>query len=223
MLILLCILAIWTPLVNAASNQNLDWGVEVGNRFEYHFRYQDYNYPIYDKEYDFYIVVESLPTIPNDINDVVSPYYFNSSIGLDELFANGTDMGPYADILPQMIVPTGNWALWTTLLEDWESMSTHHIESITVSESFSTWTWTRVSQFDSTDLWGEDGTATFRKSDGVLTYFRDTGINGTGDKYFEYEVTLLDAGLPMEVFLAAGGVAVVLVVAVMILLKKRSA
>ena len=220
-LAVLCIVTMLVPLVAATSNQNLDWGVEVGNRFDYHFRYQDYDYPIYDKEFDFYIVVESLPTIPDDINEVHSPYYFNISIGLEWFFANGTDMGLYSALLPHMIHPVGNWALWTTLLEEWESQSTHYIEDITISESFSTWTWTRDSQFDDIDLLGEDGTATFRKSNGVLTYYRDTGFDATGSKYFEYEVTMLNAGLPLEDMIAVGGIAVILVVVIVVCIKKK--
>jgi len=220
-LAVLCLLTILIPIVTATSNQNLDWGVEVGNRYDYHFRYQDYNNPIYDTEFDFYIEVESLPTIPNDITKVNSPLFFNISIDLDWFFANGTDMGLYVAFLPHMIHPVGNWALWATLLEEWESRSTNYIESITISETLSRWTWTRHSQITDTDLLGEDGTATFQKSDGVLTYFRDTGFDGSGDKYFEYEVTLLNAGLPMEDIIAVGGVVVVLVVVIVVCLKRK--
>jgi hypothetical protein len=73
-LVLLCVVGLFPIVGSGASNQNLEWGVQIGDRFDFHFRYENYYEPIYNEEYDCYIVVESLPAIPNDINEVNSPW-----------------------------------------------------------------------------------------------------------------------------------------------------
>lgn len=220
LLTVLCMFILLAPLAAVTSNQNLDWGVEIGDRFNFYFRYEDYYEPIYSKEYDCYIVVESLPIIPDDINEVFSLQYFNESADLGVFLANGTDMGPWSAHLPQMILPVGNWILWSNLLEDYEASSTYHSESVNITETFSTWTWTHSSQYYSDELTGEDGTATFRKTDGVLSYFRYAGLNNMGNKYFEYEITEVGIIPQMGVYLALAGV-IVGIIAVAVLYKKR--
>lgn len=220
LLTVLYMLILLTPIVAATSNQNLDWGVEIGDRFDFYFRYEDYYYPNYSKEFDCYIIVESLPIIPDDISEVVHWTFFNASPDLGLYFTNNTDMGPWAATLPQVILPIGNWVLWSSLLEDYESSSTFHFESINTTETQSTWTWTHSSQFNSDELTGGEGTATFRKADGVLLYFNSVGLNNMGNKYFEYEITQKSSIPRVWMYIALAGM-IVCIIALIIVYRKR--
>ena len=220
LLTVLCTLSLLTPAIAVASNQNLAWGVEIGDRFDLHYKYENYYYPSNSKEFDCYIVVESLPIIPDNIDEVEYPLYITESPGLGAYFRNDTDMGPWAANFPQVIMPIGNWALWSNLLEDFEERSLIYFDSINITETPTTWSWTRSTQYSSDELTGGETSVSFRKSDGVLVYFYSAGLNNYGNKYFEYELTQLGIVSQMGIYLALAGVIVVFI-AIIIVYKKR--
>jgi hypothetical protein len=119
-----------------------------------------------------------------------------------------------------MILPIGNWGLWSDLLEDYEASSTYYSESINITETPIEWTWTYSYQSSSDELAGQEGIATFRKSDGVLTYYQHAGFNNMRTKYFEYGITPVGIIPQMAVQLALAGL-IVGIIALVIIYKKR--
>ncbi|MFW9798738.1 MAG: hypothetical protein ACFFE2_17005 [Candidatus Thorarchaeota archaeon] len=206
----------------ATSNQNLDWGVEIGDRFYLHYRHEDLYFPDDSSEFDCYIDVESLPAIPDDIDQVIDIFVFTISPELTLYYTNGTEIGPWWALLPNVIIPIGNWTLWSVLLSDYENRTTIYFsESLNITENERTWSWSYYVRFSSNDMTGREGTATFRKSDGVLLHLHMVSVNNLGVVHSEYEITQLspiDRGI---MYVTLAGLGIIILVCLVIVYKKR--
>ena len=220
-LIVFCLIGLLPTLGSAATNQGLEWGVEVGDRFDYHVRQNDYSQPAYSFEFDCYFVVESLPTIQDNISEIIHPIIFNVTPDANLYFANGTAANLWKSAFPQMIVPVGNWSLWSVLLEDYAAnTSLFHYDSINISETATSWTWIASSQFAETNQVSREETATFRKSDGVLNNYHLISFYSYGDKKGEYRITRAGYFPQLGTYLLLVGFGVAIVAAVILYRKK---
>ena len=85
-LVLLFLVGVLPTTGSGATNQGLEWGVDVGNRFDYHV--QDNN-----TGFDCYIIIESLPAILDGVSRIIHPTIFNVTPDMKLYFANGSVAG----------------------------------------------------------------------------------------------------------------------------------
>ncbi len=211
LIFILCVLSFTVNPAAAVTDQGLGWGLEIGDRFDFHFVYVDSKNPVYSREFDFYFEVVSLTTIPNDITGLTVPY-FNISCAADYYFANGTALGAYVPILPGLTLPVGNWSLWTSIIQTMEHPSADYATFDAV-ESGETWSYSVDWSIE--DTMHTQGSATYLKSDGVLTRYDWNVWDSTGSPLFEYHLTRpgYEGGLPVVVIVGIGiGIAAVVVI-----------
>ncbi|MFW9913496.1 MAG: hypothetical protein ACFFEU_13545 [Candidatus Thorarchaeota archaeon] len=113
MTLLFVLLFVVTP-VSAASNQGLHWGITVGSRFDYH-EYTNFTIQDSPEERDFYVIIDSLPSIPDDINATSD---LPNSPSATHFHENGTQIeGPST----WSALPVGNWSVIIGIWEGWWS------------------------------------------------------------------------------------------------------
>jgi hypothetical protein len=216
----LCLLLLAATPVGAVTNQGLDWGFDVGDRFDFHFRYVDHQNSMYSKEYDFYFEVVSLSTIPDGITGLTIPY-LNLSCAVGYYFANGTDLGPYAAVLPGLALPVGNWSLWTSIIE---AIAHPTADYYTFDASDSGTAWSYYADYGGVGIPHEQGSVIYLKADGVLTRFEWKAWDAMGSPLYEYYVRRLgyDDSFPVVLVTLVGVfVAVVVIIVVFSVLKRR--
>ncbi|NHJ12891.1 MAG: hypothetical protein EAX95_04405 [Candidatus Thorarchaeota archaeon] len=201
----------------AVSNQDLFWGVEEDDRHGYSFRYEDYINQEYSLRHDFFFIVDSLPDIPASILNV-TPMDFAAFPVLDYFYSNGTEADYWYAHLPPMIVPVGNWTLWTSLFEAMEPDNPLTEIAVQVEDESSTWSYVYSS---TTDLHSEMGQASYDKETGILADFLWSGYS-EGEKYFEYEVHLLGRGLTPEIIIAIVGGGAVLALVIILAIRRKA-
>jgi hypothetical protein len=122
---------------NTDGNHGLSWGVSEGDMFSYHVN----RYVIEDSTSDtasfkVLITIDDLPEIPETIT-VSSPVDIDSTITFDIprpnvtiAFDNGTDCHDLE--LPFIVLPIGNWSLYTELVdEEWGTSSLEWLSDTT--------------------------------------------------------------------------------------------
>jgi hypothetical protein len=111
MLFVLCLVV--TP-VSAANNQGLYWGVTIGSRFDYH-DFAEFTIPNQNEtspsEKDFYIIIDSLPSIPDDITAMRN---LSRLVGASRFYENGTEIEGSSS---WDVLPVGNWGLIVNIWE----------------------------------------------------------------------------------------------------------
>ena len=108
-----------TP-VSAANNQGLHWGITVGSRFDYH---QYANFSIDEtgpREKDFYVIIDSLPRIPDDINMTSD---LPDLVGASQFYENGTQIEGSSG---WSVLPVGNWSLIVGIWQSWDTNTTDY-------------------------------------------------------------------------------------------------
>ncbi len=200
----------------AATDQGLTWGVEINDRHDYSFRYDDVNHPEYSFLHEFYLVVESLPRIPNNIS-YASPLNFGVFPELEYYHLNGSEVDNWYQHLPPMIIPTGNWTLWTELFESITSQAEEWEIKVGVEDGPSIWSYSiNTTVEDHVEL----GEASYIKQTGILADFLWSAFLEESN-YAEYEVRLLVGQAPEIVIIAVGG-GVVVAVGVILLVRKKA-
>ena len=116
MAILFVLCFVVTP-VEAASNQGLHWGVTIGSRFDYH-RFAESVYETSPIEMEFYVIIDSLPSIADDINTMVDLPDFP---GATQFYENGTEIEGSSGLL---VFPVGNWSLIVSIWQSWPGYTT---------------------------------------------------------------------------------------------------
>ena len=111
MAILFVLCFVVTP-VGAASNQGLHWGVTIGKRFDYH-RVAESVFETSPIEMDFYVIIDSLPTIVDDINTIGD---LPDTPGATQFYVNGTEIEGSSG---WFVFPVGNWSLIVSLWQIW--------------------------------------------------------------------------------------------------------
>ena len=212
-LVLLFLVGVLPTTGSGATNQGLEWGVDVGNRFDYHV--QDNN-----TGFDCYIIIESLPAILDGVSRIIHPTIFNVTPDMKLYSANGSVAGWWEWPLTQLIVPTGNWSLWSALLGIFIADHPFVYNSINTTETAISWTWIANSYYDYPTLRSLEEVATFRKSDGVLSYYQLTLFATEGDKDYEFIIRQTDFFTQTGPYLLLGGCIVALTAAVILYRKK---
>jgi hypothetical protein len=212
----LSIIFLLTSSAYAANDQALTWGVEVDDRHEYSFEYEDVDHPEYSFLHEFYFTVSSLPQIPDNITHA-SPMHFGVFPELEFYHLNGSATDNWYIHLPPMIIPTGNWTLWTELFEALEQTPEGIVTTVEVEDGPSIWSYSiNTTVQDHTEL-------------GEVSYIKETGIIADflwsaymeGSMYVEYELHLLGRELAPEIVLVVIGSGVVAVVVIIFLVRKK--
>ena len=157
-------------IVTAANNQGLAWGIEPNDRFDYaveviyHSDTLDLN--IGD---EMYVIVNSLPAIPDDVNHFVQLAVYNFTT----YWSNGTTMDSLwydvVHLIPFYVLPIGNWSL----IEELTLEATPTVQ-VTQDASYFSRTGAPTEHYNGTDV--------LMKSDGVIAYGKvDWNRTGTGD------------------------------------------
>ncbi|MFW9966401.1 MAG: hypothetical protein ACFFEA_04540 [Candidatus Thorarchaeota archaeon] len=118
-LFVLCIVV--TP-VSAANNQGLHWGVTIGSRFDYH-KSAELVLGRPDPsptEEDFYVIIDSLPSIPDDINKTGD---LPRLLGATQFYENGTEIEGSSG---WNVLPVGNWSLIVSMWQSWHTNTTEY-------------------------------------------------------------------------------------------------
>ena len=212
LLVVLCALLLTVNPTDATTNQGLEWGFDVGDRFDFHFRYVDHQNPVYSKEYDFYFEVAAHSVIPDGITGLPIPY-LNLSCPVDYYFANGTDLGPYSAILPGLMLPIGNWTMWTSIIEAIEHPTADYA---TFDAGGSSSVWSYSAEYGGEYIPHDQGSASYLRADGVMTRFDWKSWDAMGSPLFEYHITRVgyEGGFPIILVAVAvlGIAAIVLIV-----------
>jgi hypothetical protein len=122
--IVFIILLTQTSSVAAVTDQGLEWGIEVGDRFDYNVEVEFHNTTmdlIIDDE--MYVIINELPTIADHITSgaqlpmlhlAINSYttYWDNGTVMDSLWLDILNIG-----IPFMCYPIGNYSLLTELFE----------------------------------------------------------------------------------------------------------
>ncbi len=164
---------ITTPAM-AASNEGLEWGVEVDDEFTYRFTITD---PESEDTFDegVNITVEAVPSMPADVflwDDI-------PEVDLDIFYTNGTAVGLELLVLlgilyagGHFVVPIGNFTHLSTLLEGY----TLFTENTTIINTSSEWGASYHAEMDDERM---EVRTTYLKSDGVLARYTFQVTNTT--------------------------------------------
>jgi len=201
--------AICTSSVVAVTNQNLSWGISVGQRLDYDYYREVTNYNDTEiSDFRFYNIIESLPAISDDIDSWGDlPDKPNRTC----YYENGTEPTfPYI----WYVIPIGNWNLIIDLWLDQPGINESNIIDTPQFVGYNcTWSW-------------DDGNTTYIYAE---LYSRSTGVLHTLQKYnpvsenfiTSLEIVLIPSDdIPVIYILAAGGIVSVGLV-VIVLMKRK--
>ncbi len=199
--------AICTSSVVVATNQNLQWGFQVTQRFDYHRHWESTLGNTTDSSDNrFYNIIEDLPAIADDI-------YSMGELPAAPIrtcyYENGTETP-----LPYLwyVIPIGNWDL---IIDLWIGSGVNESEIVDTPQFVG---------YNST--WSLDGgNMTFIYAE---IYSRSTGVLHTLQQYYpmeslitQTEVVLIPSDdIPVIYFLAAGGIVSVVLVALVLMKRK---
>ncbi|MGY5852091.1 MAG: hypothetical protein RTU92_00830 [Candidatus Thorarchaeota archaeon] len=113
--ILLAISAFYVPSAQAATSQGLEWGVSIGDRFDFLVSVGVSELPLHNET--FYLNVTDTPVIPDPFDN----YTELPQLSFSGLWTNDTPMGESLFLLsyaPTIAVPIGNWDLLSQVAEN---------------------------------------------------------------------------------------------------------
>ncbi|MHA1930399.1 MAG: hypothetical protein ACTSV2_17645 [Candidatus Thorarchaeota archaeon] len=206
--------AICTSSVVAVTNQNLSWGISVGQRLDYDYyreslffndtRFEDFSII---RDFQFYHIIESLPAISDDIE---SGGDLPDTPNRTCYYANGTEPTfPFR----LYVIPIGNWDL---IIDLWIESGVNESEIVDTPQFVgynATWSW-------------DDGNTTYIYAE---IYSRSTGVLHTLQQYSpvsenfitSLEIVLIPSDdIPVIYILAAGGIVSVVIVAIVLMKRK---
>jgi hypothetical protein len=221
MMFVLALVAL-TPLAHGANTQGLYWGLKNGDRLEYKTVTQNslpYPYPLLNER--FYVLVDSLPPIP----DMVTEGHPLSYPNLTLYWENGSDVGLWgigpslvpslAAHLPRVVFPIGNWSVITGLYYSSGLTNLFENESVWVE---------RGGEVDPYTNCMENVTATYLKSDGAIFQYLLTIRNTTTqEEVYHFEVIRFaeQTGLLVPLSVMVIGGTLILIVDIALLIKMR--
>jgi len=204
-----------TSLVYAANNQSLEWGVSANQRFDYNL-YVEHNSESIGYIYEsgsnirYYLVVESLPTIPDDIDHDDVPY----APQFDCYYLNGTEISfEFSSVIAWDARPIGNWDLlidfWldTPVINETDIINTQDLVGYNYTTSFENRTTLK--------------TMLYSKVNGVLHTFRMGFFNETHPEYYSLREVTLVAGGDASVLYIGAAVGIAVVVVLVIFMRRR--
>lgn len=196
---------ICTSSVAAANNQNLTWGISVGQRLDYVFDREVTNYnDTVTQHFQFYNIIESLPAISNDIDS------WGDMPGTPSrtcYYENGTEPTfPYI----WYAMPIGNWDVIIDLWIDTPSINESDIIDTPQLVGFNrTWSWDGG---NTTYIYAE----VYSRSSGILHTLQQ--YNPVSENFItSLEIVLIPSSDNLVIYglVAAGIVSVVLMVVVL--------
>lgn len=200
--------------VQAVENHNLSWGVEVGDRFDYHFAILS-SASSSNQHYYYYVEVDSLPTIPANITE--SPRITASSGNeyntyFSFYFMNDTEVETI-QAFHWSAYPIGNWSLMQELSLTMWNVTQDEVDIINTETE-----WGTVISIDESRGVHTD-TLRYSKSDGALNLLEMNWQNYDGT-YLIYRTTRLNEGIDTTVVIGAAAVFGLAAVAVVVLRKR---
>ena len=128
-LILSCTLTL-PPSALSATPQGFEWGISLGERFDYLMLVDSFDFGEYNES--FYLTIENISLIPDTISD------FNGlgNVSYDAFWENETSMGLSTLFLvfaPKIAVPIGNWTFLSYLALNLQGVFLSDIESVEVT------------------------------------------------------------------------------------------
>ncbi|MFX0107630.1 MAG: hypothetical protein ACFE7R_05060 [Candidatus Hodarchaeota archaeon] len=205
---------IWVMPVHGANNQGFEWGVEIGDRFNYAYTSQDISTPTapISASFDYYIDVIAVTEIPDDV-DSTSPITLYSG-SYEAHFANGTQME--IDYGYWYCMAIGNWDLAKDLM------------NVTLSSYFNvTWTDTATHFGVSAEQTNYIVTYVFKKSNGIIEqYMQEYFDNGElllsiDIRYQEPDPVTTPDGFPPVYLLMGAGLGIVVIGLIVVFLRKN--
>ncbi|MGY5874727.1 MAG: hypothetical protein RTU30_03180 [Candidatus Thorarchaeota archaeon] len=160
--IVLAISLFYVPTTQAATSQGLDWGVSIGDRFEFQVTLESSELTPHNES--FYLNVTDIPSIPDPLNN----YTELPQLSFSGLWANDTPMGESLLLLsyaPTIAVPIGNWDLLFQLAENMTWFWDEPVNVEITHDDLYRWGFTYTFNFTG-EQWEIE--AIYSKSDGFL-------------------------------------------------------
>ncbi len=203
----------------AITNPGLYWGVEIGDRFDYH-RAVRYTDPNENSDLDYYVVIDSLPIIPDNIT--VLPYVSSSSanewnIYFSFYFTNNTEITSQTRVpaLPWSAFPIGNWSfVEECILSD---INTTYWE-VHVIDTETEWGFSLTAD---EGIWIHTDTTRYSKVDGALNFF-EMDFQYHDGRFRKIDYIRVGEGIPLQLVIGIFGVSIGLMVIAVVVYKKRS-
>ena len=176
-LILSCTLTL-APSALSATPQDLEWGISLGERFDYQMLMNSLDFGGYNES--FYLTIENISLIP----DTISDFYGLGNVSFDAFWENETSMGLsilFLAFTPKIAVPIGNWTLLSYLALDLQEVFLSDIESVEVTyDDLYRWGFTYV--IDALPYTYEIDVV-YSKKDGMLAKLSFIQYYGGSDSY----------------------------------------
>ncbi len=223
---LILLLLIPLPQVAAQNTQGLYWGVTEDTRIDYHYasKLPDYSSgstttQYSEDEFDFYLVVNSLPDIPEYVS---SPFLGIPIDAVSFYFSNDTtfnDPMGYGISTQFVIIPIGNWTLYTEFLRGFDNPQFQ----IEIVEDVNIWGFRQdyeIGDEESPYWWNQQNEIEISKSDGVLNNYSVISTNLLSDEV-TFSIQLTRIGFPVIPIAFGFMVAIEAVIAVVIYKKYK--
>ena len=215
-------LTICVTSTEGLTNHGFYWGIEIGNRFDYHMelRYPNSSRNIY---LDYYVTVDELPSIDDNLTNIPQ---IRESVAYEEnnfcsfYFMNDTRITSQAvsdalrSCLSWSAFPVGNWSL----INDTFLIPINN--SLFEVQTFSSVTEWGYSLTSIEELLGRNVTRTlmFSKENGVMNLYE---LNELDFNESLYSVRITIVGDPILMFVVIGGTYIgLLIVALVVLLRE---
>ena len=176
-LILSCALTL-PPSTLSTTPQSLDWGISLGERFDYQMLMDSFDFGGYNES--FYLTIENISLIP----DTISDFYGLGNVSFDAFWENETSMGLsilFLAFTPKIAVPIGNWTLLSYLALDLQEVFLSDIESVEVTyDDLYRWGFTYVIDYSP---YTYEIDVVYSKKDGMLAKLSFLEYYGSSDNY----------------------------------------
>ena len=161
-LLAFCVLVIGVASPAAAiTGHNLQWGFEVGDQF--HYTYSGDSTLGYS---DYYVEIDSLPTIPTDVVD-----FSDAKLSLEHYSYYHEDGTEMFSVMPWNAMAIGNWSLVQELLTNLTSTEYEWIDTITEWGFSYTTTDSEWDPENGAVVVDTTTSAKFSKTDGVMNIY----------------------------------------------------
>lgn len=201
-ILVVCALVIGSASSTAAvTNHNLEWGFEVG--YQFHYRYSG-SFVI--GVIDFYVEIDSLPTIPTNVTSYLEISFSSSHYTF--YYENGTEMRMS---LSWGAMPIGNWPLIKVILNETSPIDYDWID--TDSE------WGVVYTEEYTALI-RIVTVRFSKTDGIMNLYHVVDDPEIGEN-MTLQIARRDAQPIPYLYIGVGVVVVAIIAIVLVVIRRR--
>jgi hypothetical protein len=214
---LILILALSCPTVNASHG--LSWGIEVGDRFNYHYSISHTD-PTQNVALEYYVIVDNLPTISENISELQevsasSANEWNSYFSF--YFMNDTEITPVTEVytLHWSVYPIGNW---TCVKESFFSDYNTTYWSAQLIDTETEWGITITGE-DPLALRTE--TVKYSKEDGALNLL-EMNWQYTSGNFRLQRYTRVTGGVPLEIIIGVASISIGVVILGIVIVRRRS-